>query len=269
MPLSKEDHGKIEKVVGYLVEARSILFITGAGVSADSGLPTYRGVGGLYDDADTDDGVPVEMAMAGRMLRTNPEITWKHLARIEQAARGKTFNRAHEVIAEVERRFPRVWVLTQNVDGFHRMAGSRNVIDIHGDCRELTCMGCDYRTTVKDYAALEIPPRCPKCGDTVRPDVVLFGELIPPEKVQALQLELARGFDLIFSVGTTSVFPYIAQPVINGRFSGIPTVEINPGLTEVSFVVDVRIAGGAAETLDAIWRRYQEGQPVRHPGRKG
>ena len=249
MALSREDEAKIGEVVSVLRRSRSILFITGAGVSADSGLPTYRGVGGLYGDEDAADGIPVEMAMAGRMLTISPEITWKHLSRIEQASRGARFNRAHEVIAEMERHFERVWVLTQNVDGFHRQAGSRNVIDIHGDCHELSCMGCEYHLTVRDYSGLEIPPRCPECGSVIRPDVVLFGEQLPIEKVRTLKEQLRNGFDCIFT--------YIAEPVISAKFGGIPTIEINPGVTEVSFAVDIRIRAGAAETLDAIWKRYR------------
>ncbi len=122
----------IGKIVALLKKAGSILFITGAGTSADSGLPTYRGVGGLYEDKDTQDGIPVEMAMAGEMLDSQPTVTWKYLSQIESNCRGATFNQAHKVIAEMERCFERVWVLTQNVDGFHRAAGSKNVIEIHG-----------------------------------------------------------------------------------------------------------------------------------------
>jgi len=256
-PFPPEIDEQIAAAVALLRQSRSILFITGAGLSADSGLPTYRGAGGLYAGAETENGVPIEMAMAGRTLRTNPEVTWKYLARVEAASRGKTFNRAHEVIAEMERAFERVWVLTQNVDGFHRMAGSRNVIDIHGDCRELSCVQCGYHVTVRDYSGLSIPPLCPECGGVIRPDVVLFGEWLPPEKVRVLQRELAAGFDLIFSVGTTSVFPYIAEPVLNARYAGARTVEINPGTTEVSHAVDIRIPRGAAETLDHLWGQYR------------
>ena len=117
---------EIERVASFLRSASSVLFVTGAGISADSGLPTYRGIGGLYEGAETPEGIPIEEALSGYMMRKNPALTWKYIQQIEAASRGASFNRAHSVLAEAERRFERVWVLTQNVDGLHRMAGSKN-----------------------------------------------------------------------------------------------------------------------------------------------
>ena len=233
-------------------ERRRILFITGAGLSAESGLPTYRGVSGLYANADTEHGIPIEVALSGTVLRKRPEITWKHIAQLEQAVRGAKPNRAHQIIAELERSHE-VVVLTQNVDGFHRAAGSTQVIDIHGDCHFLLCTGCDYREQRADYAGLSLPPKCPECGALVRPDVVLFEEALPADKLRALRRELARGFDAYFSIGTTSVFAYIAEPMVHAARHGRLTVEVNPEETEVSTVVDVRFACGAVRALDAVF----------------
>ncbi len=243
--------------------ARSVLFITGAGISADSGLPTYRGIGGLYEDADatTDEGFEIEDALSGEMLRTRPEVCWKYIHQIERACRGATWNRAHQVLALMEGRYERTWVLTQNVDGFHGRAGSKNVIEIHGDVHKLACTRCAYRDRVEDYAALSIPPRCPDCGELVRPEVVLFGEMLPRAAVAVLDRELGRGFDLVVSIGTTSVFPYIIAPVMLARNAGRDTVEINPGTTSVSHMVAHRIRNRAAVALDAIWRRLEADRP--------
>ncbi|RKY42594.1 MAG: NAD-dependent protein deacylase [Candidatus Makaraimicrobium thalassicum] len=258
MKRGPSDNSKIADVAGLLKQCRSILFITGAGISADSGLPTYRGIGGLYNGRTTDEGIPIETALAGEMLATNPSVTWKYLARIEEGCRRATFNRAHEVIAGMERHFERVWVLTQNIDGFHSAAGSRNVIDIHGDMHELFCPGCAWRATVKDYSRLEIPPKCPLCGRIVRPAVVFFGEMLPYDKTQVLFEEMDKSFDIYFSVGTTSVFPYIQEPMLKARSLQRPTVEINPDDTEISSLVDVKISMGAAEALDRIWEQYRD-----------
>jgi NAD-dependent deacetylase len=234
-----------------------VLFITGAGLSADSGLPTYRGPGGLYDAGRTTPyGLPVEMVLSGAMLAARPEVTWEFLQELERPTRDAVPNRGHRVIAEMEDQFEAVWTLTQNVDGLHRRAGSRRVLDVHGDLHELACTRCDHGARVPDYAGLEVPPRCPRCRGIIRPVVVLFGEELPEEKMTRLWSELEAGFDLVFSVGTTSSFPYIAAPVLLARESGIPTVEINPGSTAVTSRVDVKIAGGAAEVLDRLWRRY-------------
>jgi len=257
MALLPQDIEKIERIATLLKQSQSVLFITGAGISADSGLPTYRGIGGLYDSRDTQEGIPIETALSGAVMAERPEITWKYLARIEQACHAARFNRAHQVIAEMDNHFERVWVLTQNIDGFHHAAGSTNVIDIHGDVHNLTCTRCRYHTTVTDYSRLDVPPRCPDCNAIVRPDVVLFGEMLDTGKCQILADELARGFDIVFTVGTTSVFPYIARPVFDAKQRGAHTVEINPGQTQVSHLVDIILRTTAAETLDAIWRHYE------------
>ncbi len=249
---------ELERVVGALRGARSLLFITGAGVSADSGLPTYRGIGGLYQERDTEDAVPIEVALSGEMLAREPALTWKYLGQIERACRGAGPNAAHRAIAAMESHFERVCVLTQNIDGFHREAGSRNLIEIHGDIHELHCPACGHRTTVASYAELaELPPPCPRCFGTLRPTVVLFGEMLPEAALAHWYRELERGFDAVFSVGTSSVFPYIAGPVVEAAQLGIPTVEINPGETRVSRLVEVRVRRGAAETLAALMARLR------------
>lgn len=238
-----------------LADARSILFITGAGVSADSGLPTYRGIGGLYEDADTEEGLPIEEVLSGPMLARRPELVWKHIASIEAVCRGVRPNRAHHVIAQLEQARPRVVTLTQNVDGLHGAAGAQHVIEIHGNIHTLRCTGCRATREVRDYAGLALPPRCARCAAVERPEVVLFEEMLPLAAVSRLQDELDEGFDLVVSVGTSSLFPYIAGPVFDAAQRGTGTLEINPGETVVSGVVDVRLALGAAAALGELARR--------------
>jgi len=251
-----QNREKISLTVNILKKAKNVLFITGAGISAESGLPTYRGIGGLYNDKATEDGIPIEMALGGETFVSRPEVTWKYLSQIEKRCRNATFNRAHEVIAAMEKHFARVWVLTQNIDGFHHAAGSIKVIDIHGDMHKLTCPKCGWRRTVSDYSELNIPPRCPDCQNIARPEVVFFGETLPVDKLQILSRQQEQGFDLYFSVGTTSVFPYIQQPILEAKDLRLPTVEINPGQTEISDIVDIKISLGAKEALDQIWKEY-------------
>ena len=247
-----ELRARAESIAEHFRERRRILFITGAGLSAESGLPTYRGIGGLYSDAETEHGMPIEVALSGDMFRARPEITWHYISRLERAVRGARPNRAHQIIAELEARHE-VVVLTQNVDGFHRAAGSTRVIDIHGDCHFLACTRCAHREVREDYSGLEVPPLCPFCGSVVRPEVVLFDELLPSEKLRELGQELARGFDAYFTIGTTSVFPYIAEPIVDAARSGKLSVEINPGVSEVSEIVDIALRTGAVRALRAIF----------------
>ncbi len=246
------NHDLVERVAAELRGANRVLFITGAGVSADSGLPTYRGVGGIYGDAPTEDGMGIEEALGGAMLRDNPAVCWKYIRQIEAAGRGAEPSAGHRAIAALEQHVGEVWVLTQNVDGLHRAAGSSRVIDIHGDIHDLVCTQCDYGVEVRDYAALEPVPNCPDCGALLRPAVVLFGEMLPYAKLQTLQQELMRGFDVVFSVGTSAVFPYIAEPIILACREGKLTVEVDPGRTQVSDIVEVKFQTRASVALPAI-----------------
>ena len=257
------DRSVIEAVAAVLARSRSVLFITGAGLSADSGLPTYRGVGGLYDDGGTEDGVPIEVALSGEMFARRPELTWKHIHTIELACRDARPNRGHEVLAAFQERLERVVVVTQNVDGFHRQAGSRDVIEIHGDVHALRCTRCDWRDRVADFSHLTFPPRCPACRAIIRPDVILFGEPLPAGPFAQLEAELQRGFDVVFSIGTSALFPYIARPVLLAKAEGRATVEINPGTTDLSDLVDFRIQAGARNALRALWVAFKGLAPTR------
>src|SRR5271157_2840812 len=274
LALSRADERAIDVVIDLLRPARRLLFITGAGLSAESGVPTYRGRDGLYsrdglfsrdgvyrDGLTTPHGMTIEQALSGPMLASRPEITWHYLRELERFARGGVPNRGHRVIAEMESYFDAVWTVTQNVDGLHLRAGSRQVLDVHGDLHDLLCTQCDYKVTVPDYADLALPPLCPRCQGILRPTVVLFGEPVPEEKLARLWFKFGVGFDMVFSVGTSSLLEYIALPVELARALGIATVEINPETTTVTSGVEVKISGGAAPVLDLIWQRYMVGWP--------
>ena len=251
----------VDVLVTTLRHDPAVLFITGAGVSADSALPTYRGVGGLYEDTPVAEGVSIEEALSGAMFQARPDITWKYLRQVEEACRGAGPNDAHRVIAWLQRQLTRVVVLTQNVDGLHQAAGTTDVIAIHGDVHQLRCTVCAWRDAVTSYAHLPPLPACPACGQVVRPEVVLFGEMLPVQATRRLHEELARGFDVVVSVGTTSAFPYIAEPVLRAGRWNASTFEINPGTTDVSHAVRHRIRRGAAEVLREVKAKLQAPRP--------
>lgn len=258
MTVSSSMNADIDAVAALLKRAERVLFITGAGISADSGLPTYRGIGGLYHERLTDEGLTIEEALSGEMMAQRPDISWRYIAEIESNCRGAKPSAAHLRIADLEAEKPGVWVLTQNVDGLHRMAGSEKVIDIHGSVHHLRCTECPHQRSVLDFAGLDIPPACPVCGGVLRPDIVLFGEMLPQKGLDRLTHVLESGVDLVISVGTTSVFPYISGPVWWAQKKGIPSVEINPGDTEVSDLVDFRLRMGAADAMTRLWARMHE-----------
>lgn len=247
----------IDRASELLAGARRVLVITGAGMSADSGLPTYRGIGGLYENGPTDEGVPIETALSGQMLRHRPALTWKYLLQIEAACRGAQPNAGHHALVRMAGHFRHFTVLTQNVDGLHRAAGQDMLIEIHGNLHHLACNECGCRWEVADYAGLCAPPRCEHCHGPVRPQVVLFGEMLPGEAVARLERCLAQGVDLVMSIGTSSAFPYISGPVEQAARAGLPTIEINPGHSEISPVVEVHVMARAAIALPVLLRRIE------------
>lgn len=246
----------LDAVADTIAASTRLLFITGAGLSADAGIPTYRGVGGIYDDGQADQGLPMEVILSGETFQRDPGLTWRHLARVEAAARGAAPSEGHRVIAALQaRRQSEVHLITQNVDGLHQAAGSEDVIEIHGNARTLRCTECGQRTCVPDYSELTIPPSCAVCHGLLRPDVVLFGEMLPEDAVARLTAETARGFDAVVSVGTSSLFPYVTEPLVRAGQRGAVTVEINPETTSLSQRVDYRIADMAGNALTAVWHR--------------
>jgi len=223
------DQALLLQTAAALRHAQRILVITGAGLSADSGLPTYRGVGGLYN-AETEDGVSIEMAMSGPMLRRDPELCWKYIAQLAKACLGAQPNAAHYAIAELQRKKPECWVLTQNVDGYHRAAGSPSdrLIEIHGQLGPLYCQSCAAEdSNVSARLDGPLPPTCSLCSGVMRPSVVLFQEMLPKRALETLYEEMAKGFDAVLSIGTTASFPYIQEPVFRTRVCGGFIAEIN------------------------------------------
>lgn len=227
--------------------------ITGAGVSAESGIRTYRGSGGLYDDEE--EGERTVEALSGPTLRRDPDRTWRVVAELARRSVAARPNPGHEALAAMEASLERFVLLTQNVDGLHRAAGSRNVIDIHGDVLDTRCMACDApgRLTPEVLRGLQVAPTCEACGGTLRPDAVLFGEMLPGEKLARIQREFYDDPpDLVLIAGTTAVFPYIAEPVVFAARAGRLTIEVNPEPTMLSDLVHWSLRAPAGEVLPRI-----------------
>ncbi|HZX19303.1 MAG TPA: Sir2 family NAD-dependent protein deacetylase, partial [Pseudomonas sp.] len=178
----------IQQVAQQLKQAERILLITGAGLSADSGLPTYRGLGGLYN-GHTAEGLPIEEALSGSMLQRDPALCWKYLAELGKACLGAQANAGHYAIAELQRKKPECWLLTQNIDGYHRAAGSpmERVIEIHGELAPLYCQSCGaVDAELAEHLERPLPPKCRQCAGVLRPPVVLFEEMLPEQAIDTL-----------------------------------------------------------------------------------
>ena len=246
-------YGLPTELVARLSEVASIGVITGAGISAESGIRTYRGRGGVYDDPEEGDRT-VE-ALSGPTLLRDPVRTWRVVLALARESAEAVPGPGHRALVAMERRCPDFTLLTQNVDGLHALAGSRQLIEIHGRIGDTRCMACGAGRAFDraSLAALTGPPLCTACGGTLRPGAVLFGEALPTEPLRRLEAGfLRRTPDLTVVVGTTALFPYIVEPVRLAREQGRLTVEINPEATALSDVVTYSLRARAGEALEAL-----------------
>lgn len=258
-----EHDAEIAAVAGRLAGAGSVLFLTGAGLSADSGLPVFRGLEGLYGRGDDGQDLPIEVLLSGPMLERHPERVWGVMWELGVACAAGLPNAAHLAIAEIEdlKRAAggsdAVWVVTQNVDPLHRYAGSRNLLEVHGHLFDLYCTVCGREDEAAGVLGgfrgrPPLPPRCPACGGVIRPAVILFEEPLDAGVVRRMEQLAKRDFDLVFVIGTTAEFGYIQDLIASVSDRSAVVVEINPGSTVVSEACDVRLRLGAAEAMRRI-----------------
>ncbi|HZL79633.1 MAG TPA: NAD-dependent deacylase [Candidatus Limnocylindrales bacterium] len=233
------------KLIQHLIAAKSVAVLTGAGVSAESGVPTFR-------DAQT--GLwakfrPEELATP-RAFRRNPRLVWEWYEwRRKLVAEAKP-NPAHLALAEMEKLFPQFFLITQNVDGLHQRAGSRRVVELHGNITRTKCF--DEGTIVSSWKETgDVPPKCPNCGGLLRPDVVWFEEPMPEAEME-LAATASTSCDVFFSIGTSTVaYPAGALPAEALR-SGATVVEINPLPTPFTAQAHFVLAGAAGVVLPEL-----------------
>jgi NAD-dependent deacetylase len=226
--------------------AERVVVFSGAGVSRESGLDTFRGAGGLWERMR-----PEELATP-QAFRADPAKVWRWYAwRHGQAAAAAT-NLAHEAIARLETLFPSVMVVTQNVDGLHQRAGSQNLLELHGTITRAVCERCGRAREMGEAIAesAERPPVC-SCGGRFRPAVVWFGEALP-EDVLVLAYEEATFCDLFLSVGTSSTVYPAAGLIELAHRAGACLIEVNPEPTPFSGFMDLRLAAPAGEAVPAL-----------------
>ncbi|HYG09208.1 MAG TPA: NAD-dependent deacylase [Pyrinomonadaceae bacterium] len=232
-----------------LRKARRVFVLTGAGVSAESGVPTFRGGG----QTAVWKGMPFDVISSAGMLARDLPAVWEWFDHRRDLLRDLQPNPAHLTIAGWQEKFAGFRLATQNVDGLHFAAGSRDVLELHGNIWTARCMRCDERVSLRDERGgeRERPPACPSCGDAMRPDVVLFGEMLPAGVFEQAA-EAAAACDLCFVVGTSSlVYPAMRLPEIACE-AGAYTVEINPEQTPFSARCDAAIQERAGEVLPRL-----------------
>ena len=225
--------------------ARTIAALTGAGVSAESGVPTFRDAQtGLWAKYD-----PHELATPSAFAR-NPKFVWDWYAWRRELVGHAAPNPGHRALAAIERRVD-FRLITQNVDGLHRAAGSSRVIELHGNLGRVRCSrGCGVVDEWHDATANE-PPRCPTCNAYLRPDVVWFEEMLPADALAAAE-EAAQACDVMMVIGTAAeVYPAAALPM-TARAHGATIVEINPHATALTHAADHTLRGAAGVVLPAL-----------------
>jgi NAD-dependent deacetylase len=225
--------------------ARHVVVLTGAGISAESGVPTFReaqtGLWAKYD--------PQELATLQAFQR-NPQLVWEWYAwRRELVAQAEP-NPGHLALVELEQLVPKFTLITQNVDGLHGRSGNQNIIELHGNLARTKCF--DNHHIISDWPSTEaLPPRCPQCQSLLRPDVVWFGETLPSVALQQA-IEASRTCDLFLSIGTSSLVQPAASLPLEALHHKAITIEINPDTTPITPYVTFALQGTAGTILPTI-----------------
>ena len=230
---------------------RRVVALTGAGVSAESGAPTFRGEAGLWRQYH-----PEELATPQAFAR-EPELVWEWYDWRRGLIGACQPNPAHHTLAGMESGLPGFTLITQNVDGLHRLAGSQHVLELHGDIWRLRCTR--QGTTMVDRTAPlpEIPPRCAECGALLRPDVVWYGEALP-EDVLEDAFAASVACDVVLVIGTSAVVQPAATLPLIAMENGAALVGINPQPTPLSDYADLTLRQPAAQALPELWQTWQK-----------
>ncbi len=239
-----------EELQKILKSAREVVAFTGAGVSAESGIPTFRGTDGLWSKLN-----PEELANFDAFLR-NPQLVSEWYEHRRKITRESKPNPAHIALVELERIFPSFTVVTQNIDNLHERAGSKKVAELHGNIERNYCLGCG-----KHYDGEEFDRNgtitCPECGGLIRPDIVWFGEMLPVDQ-WAMAEEAVQRAEVIFVVGTSSVVYPAAELPMAVKRNGGKIVEVNIEETPLSDFADFSIKGSASRVLTEIADQTKE-----------
>lgn len=231
---------------------RPVVALTGAGISAESGVPTFRGAGGLWRSYRASD------LATPQAFRGDPKLVWEFYEWRREIISGCQPNIGHKTLALMEQCLTDFDLITQNVDGLHQRAGNLRVLALHGDIWRVRCTACTYNAVDTRVPLPELPPRCPSCGGLLRPDVVWFGEHLSQAVLDKAWMAAARA-GLMLVVGTSAlVQPAASLPMVAQR-NGAVLVEINPEQTPLTPFTDIHLRGPAGEHLPQWWHDVQSG----------
>jgi NAD-dependent deacetylase len=248
------DHQLIHKAAKDILHSKKTIAFTGAGISVESGIPDFRGSDGLWQKYD-----PEEYAHI-RAFYSNPDRVWRMLKDMFALVMAAKPNPAHLGLAELERMGLLSSVVTQNVDGLHQAAGSKNVIEFHGSHRTLSCLKCSTKIEGSSLRLEDLPPRCSLCSSLLKPDVVFFGEPIPWE-AQIMSFKESRACSTVLVIGTSAVVYPAASIPITAKENGATIIEINKEPTPLTDEIsDYLICGSAGQIIPAIVEEVRRGK---------
>ncbi len=248
----------IRQAAELIRSARYLVALSGAGLSAGSGIPTYRGAGGLW----TQHGTPPLLSY--QEFASDPAGWWaKRLAaeedpshpvyQMKRAVDGAEPNAGHLALADLERRGILRCVITQNVDNLHAVAGSRELLEIHGNRTRLRCLECGLRFSRDDFDLTKVPPACSECGGVLKLDTVMFGEPIPPDVLDSCR-EASSRCDCMLLVGTSGTVNPAARLPLVAKEGGATLIEVNPESTPLTQWCDIALSGPADAILPELLR---------------
>ena len=228
----------------WLAQARRVAVLTGAGISAESGVPTFRGADGLWKEYKAED-----LATPEAFAR-DPRLVWEWYDWRRQAIAKAAPNAAHRALVELERRKPGFTLITQNVDGLHDLAGSGKILKLHGDIWRMRCTECGANFPNRRVPLPKIPPHC-ACGGLARPGVVWFGEALPEGMMQEAE-HAAGAAEVLLVIGTSAVVYPAAGLIPYARQAGAKVIEINTEATAATAIVDCALRGPACEIVPRL-----------------
>ncbi len=255
-PCAHEPSPACLELARLLRQSERVVVLTGAGISQESGIPTFRGPDGLWRN------FRAEELATPQAFQRDPRLVWEWYDWRRGLIAQARPNPAHQALVALEEYFADFTLITQNVDGLHRLAGSRRLIEIHGSIWEVRCTGCG-QVSADRRVPLPILPYCAACGSMLRPNVVWFGEPLDPERLVAVQAVLQRA-QVMLVVGTSAVVQPAASFALWARQSGARLTEINPEASPLTSYCDFVLAGKAGEVMPTLLECL-EGLPTSPP----
>lgn len=240
-----DNEQKIRQLVDILNRTSRVAVLTGAGISAESGIPTFRGEQGLWKN------FRAEQLATPQAFAENPDLVWEWYDWRRGIIGSKDINDGHRVLSKWESIFPEYTVITQNIDGFHAKAGSTNIVELHGNIWKMRCTEEGAVKENHEIPLKALPPRCSNCGALLRPHVVWFGEPLEQAVIQRA-FALSSSCEVIFVVGTSAVVQPAASLPIAAADAGAKIVEINPDPTPLTVYADFAFKGNSGEILPLI-----------------